>query len=78
MRYRAIVYFEGPKSLFARRPHESDYVHTIETRWLCAARFIARGALGNTGRCGYVIMEGDKLIEQRHPTAKPYMHQLGA
>lgn len=64
MRYTVTVFFDGPRSSFSQKLHPSEAVYTASVPWLWLARAIARGQLGNTGRLGYVIKDGEKTIDE--------------
>jgi hypothetical protein len=59
------VYFAGPRSSWANQLHPSEIIYQGEVPWLWLARLNARSNFGNTGRCAYVINEGQKVIEER-------------
>lgn len=70
MRYTASVFFDGPRSTFSDRLHPMEITFTAQARWLWLARRAVLSNLGNTGRLGYAITEGEKTIEEvRAPIA---------
>lgn len=70
MRYTVAVFFEGPRCSFSDRLHPMEIVYTSEARWLWLARMDARGRLGNTGRLGYAITQGERTIEEGRAPVK--------
>jgi hypothetical protein len=63
---RIVVYYEGPKSSWANKVDESEVIMDMEVQvqHLYQAQALALGSLGNTGRCGYVIIEGDQIVDK--------------
>lgn len=59
------VYFHGPASNWANKVAPGEIVarQELATSWLCRwkAKRIMREL--NTGRCGYVIQDGDSVLE---------------
>ena len=70
--YRVVVYYEGPKSSFSGKIDENEIVFERDTLWLWHARMMAKVQSGNTGRCGYAIMRGAKVIEKGEAKAPVY------
>jgi hypothetical protein len=64
VKYQIAVYFDGPRSQWGEKLDASECIFIGESPWLWFARQIARGHLGNTGRCSYVISSGDKPVEE--------------
>lgn len=64
MRFEAIVYFAGPKTIWAEKIDETEIIARFHAPWLWLARLQARGALGNTGRCGYAILRDGTVAEE--------------
>lgn len=69
MKYQVAVYFAGPKTVWTEKMDESEVTMICDAPWLWVARSQARQAMGNTGRCGYVITKDGDLIEHVHATA---------
>ncbi len=69
MRYRIVVYLQRPRALWEDRIDENDVTFEMFVPWLWLARYVARGNVGNTNRCGYQIFVGEKLIERQDGTA---------
>jgi hypothetical protein len=57
------VYFDGPRSQWSEKLHQSEVTFLGEAPWLWLARSIARQNIGNTGRCAYVITANGEVIE---------------
>lgn len=68
MKYQLAVYFDGPRSQWSERLHESEVIYLNEFKRKWVARLAGRLFCGNTGRCSYVITHGDKTVENTKPT----------
>jgi hypothetical protein len=66
VKYQVAVYFDGPRSQWSERLHDSEVIYLAEVPWLWLARFLARSNMGNTNRCAYAIAADGKTIEQRN------------
>lgn len=64
-RYDVSIFFDGPRCGFSGKLHETEIIETAQAPWLWLARAIARGGVGNMGRCGYAITLDGKTIEER-------------
>lgn len=64
MRYRVAVYFDGPRSQWGEQLHPEEIIYQCDVPWLWLARTLAKGNVGNTGRCSYVINSGERIVEQ--------------
>jgi hypothetical protein len=69
MTYQVAVYFDGPRSRWSKRLHESEVIYLTEVPWLWLARYLGRANCGNTGRASYVITRGEEIIENTNPAA---------
>lgn len=69
MRYQIAVYFDGPRSQWSEKLHESEVIYLGVAPWLWLARVVARGNCGNTGRCSYVISKSAQVIENVRPSS---------
>ena len=67
MKYQVAVYFDGPRSQWSERLHETEVTYLVEVPWLWLARVLGRGNCGNTGRCSYVITRDGQTIENTNP-----------
>ncbi len=71
MRYLVTVYFGSAKALGAiweGHVDEGAVIYRAPSPWLWLARMSAKGYLGNTGRCGYVITDSTGIVDQIAPT----------
>jgi len=64
VKYQIAVYFNGPRSQWSEKLHESEVIYLDEAPFLWLARYLARANLGNTGRCAYVITSTTGYSEQ--------------
>ena len=64
MMYRASVFFDGPRSHWSEKLDPSEIIYQCEVPWLWLARMSVKGNIGNKGRCGYVIEQGEKIVEE--------------
>lgn len=72
MKYRVIVYFAGPKTTWAKKIDPSEVIFDAVVPWLWAARKQALDHVGNTGRCGYKIFQGERVVEESESKVRPY------
>lgn len=63
-RFTVLVYFSGAFTVWSGRIDEREIIAQYELPWLWLARFMARGALGNQGRCGYAILRDGEKVEE--------------
>ena len=62
--FEVVVYFAGPRSVWAGQPHLSEVIARRSARWLWLAHALGQSVLKHvdTGRCGYVVMRGGELV----------------
>ena len=65
--YTVLVYFEGPKTRWSGKVAEDEVIarHETVTAWLARARARQIYSGLDASRCGYVILHGNELVEQR-------------
>ena len=60
----AQVFYQGSLSTWSRKVDPREVIFECAGPWLWLVRKRAIQQLGNTGRCSYVITQGDKVIEK--------------
>lgn len=63
MKYRVDVYVARPRAVWMEELDAGFAIFIGESPWLWLARMVARSHIGNTGRCGYVISDGEIIVE---------------
>jgi hypothetical protein len=62
--YVVTVFFAIPQSVWMQQIKPLEIIFQKPTLSLWHARRLAQQQIGNTGRCGYVIARGDKIVEK--------------
>lgn len=72
MKYEAIVYFAGPKTIWSGKVAEEEILIRRESRYLWLARSLAQSAyqLLDPTRVGYVVMKDGREVEHVEPQLK--------
>jgi len=75
--YEAVIFYAGPLSTWQGKPHPREILarRTSRWRWLAVAKAHSVLASVNSGRCGFVIMRGDELLEHV-PASDPACNPL--
>lgn len=68
MTFEVIVYFAGPRSVWSGKPDPREVIARRSARWLWLAHARAQAVLAaaDSGRCGYVIMQGREVLHHEH------------
>jgi hypothetical protein len=83
MRYEVLVYLAGPLSLWSGKPHAREIIARRSSSWRWLAIALGKSVLNaaDSGRCGFVVMNGPEVIhnerakdEQCNPPQGEAMH----
>lgn len=60
----AVVYFAGPRSVWADKPDETEVIARFPSRWvwLAHSRALSLHRQLNSGRCGYFVARDGEMI----------------
>lgn len=68
--YESVIYFRGPKTMWAGKVSEDEVIARRESKYLWFARSYARelhGSLDPT-RCGYIVLKDSEVLEHVEAT----------
>jgi hypothetical protein len=57
MKFELVIYFNGPATIWAQRPHEGDVICRRRFRWRIFAEVWARQRLRDFDRCDFSVSE---------------------